>query len=230
MPSLITRIRSGCGPFGTGLRAHSEWPRRGWYGAGGHYTKRRGNAHKTDKAEEREVLYPWHPWVGCVVLVHEVVEKADGVVLRCSRDGRVTGRWLELPAWMFDRAACLPMQVAHYPRVDFVALSALSALLAERVGCDGRVSSPNTPVSGSAREPCDQNPGDAHATPLPPSCEPSQTNSSARAVRSIRADRLQSADVANASRRDASGSDRPHGAASPRTRPRRSSGPDRGGR
>ena len=130
-------------------------------------TTRRGNAHKTDEAEEREVLYPWHPWVGCVVLVHEVIEKADGVVLRCSRDGEVAGRWLELTAWMFDRAACLPMQVARRPRVDFAALSVLLALLAETVGCDGRASSSNTPVSGSAREPCDQNPGDAHATPLP---------------------------------------------------------------
>jgi hypothetical protein len=192
-------------------------------------TTRSGNAHKTDKAEEREVLYPWHPWVGCVVLVHEVIDKADGVVLRCSRDGEATGRWLELPAWMFDRAACLPMQVARRPRVDFGALSALSVLLAETVGCDGRTSSSNTPVSGSAREPCDQNPGDAHAT-LPPSCESSQANPSARPIRFIGPDRLRSADVANASRGDASGSDRPHGAASPRTRPRRSSGSHRGGR
>jgi hypothetical protein len=193
-------------------------------------TTRSGNAHKTDKAEERGVLYPWHPWVGCVVLVHEVIEKADGVVLRCSRDGEATGRWLELPAWMFDRATCLSMQVACRPRVDFAALLVLSALLAETVGCDGRASSSNTPVSGSAREPCDQNPGDAHATPLPPSCESSQANSSARPIRFIGPDRLRSADVANASRGDASGSDRPHGTASPRTRSRRSSDPDGGGR
>jgi len=66
-----------------------------------HYTTRSGTAHKTDKVEERGVLYPWHPWVGCVVLVHDVIEKADGVVLRCSRDGEATVRWLELPAWMF---------------------------------------------------------------------------------------------------------------------------------
>ena len=200
---------------------------------GSRCTTRRGNTHRTDNAEEREVLYRWHPWVGCVVLVHEVIEKADGIVLRCSRDGRVTGRWLELPVWMFDRAVCLPMQVARHPRADFVALSALSALLAETVGCDGRTSSSNTPVSGSAREPCDQNPGDVHATPLLPSCEPSQANPSARPIRFIRPDRLRSADVANASRRDASGSDRPDGAASPRTPPPRlrwSSDPDGSGR
>ncbi len=51
-------------------------------------TTRRGNAHRTDDAEECEVLYPWHPWAGCIVRVHETVEKADGTVLRCSRDGK----------------------------------------------------------------------------------------------------------------------------------------------
>jgi hypothetical protein len=54
-------------------------------------TTRRGNAHRTDKAEEREVLYPWHPWVGHVVVAHEVIEKADGVVLRCSRMAKQQG-------------------------------------------------------------------------------------------------------------------------------------------
>jgi hypothetical protein len=56
------------------------------------------------------------------------------------------------------------MRVARHPHVDFVALSALSALLAETTKCDGRPSSPNTPVSGSASEPCDQNPGDGIVT------------------------------------------------------------------
>jgi len=74
------------------------------------------------------VFYAWHPWVGCVV--HEVVAKADRTILRCSRGGEVTGPWLELPARMFDRATCLPMRVARYPRVDFVAVSVLSGLLA----------------------------------------------------------------------------------------------------
>jgi hypothetical protein len=196
---------------------------RSRHAAGQCCTTRSGNAHRTGKAEAREVFYSWHPWVGCVVLVHETIEKAGSVVLRCSRDDGLTGRWLELPAWMFDRAACLLMQVARHPHVDFVALSALSALLAETVKCDGRPPSPNTPVSGSASEPCDQNPGDAHATPLP-SCEPSQANPSTRPVRLVGADRRRRADMANAPRGDASGGDRPHGAASPRTRPRRPSG------
>lgn len=52
-------------------------------------------------------------------------------VLRCSRDGGATERWLELPVWMFDRTICLPMKIARDPRVDLVALLVLRALLAE---------------------------------------------------------------------------------------------------
>jgi hypothetical protein len=52
---------------------------------------RRGNAHRTEVAEEREVLYPWHPWAGCIVHVHEAIEKVDGIVLRCSRVGALVG-------------------------------------------------------------------------------------------------------------------------------------------
>ena len=54
---------------------------------------------------EYELLYPWHPWAGCLVHIHEVVEKAGREVFRCSLSGRASGRWLEIPAWMFDRAA-----------------------------------------------------------------------------------------------------------------------------
>jgi hypothetical protein len=37
------------------------------------------------------------------VWVHAVIEKADGVFFRCTLDGTETGRFLEIPAWMFDR-------------------------------------------------------------------------------------------------------------------------------
>jgi hypothetical protein len=33
-----------------------------------------------------------------------VVEKAGREIFRCSLSGRATGQWLEIPAWMFDRA------------------------------------------------------------------------------------------------------------------------------
>jgi hypothetical protein len=85
-------------------------------------TRRCSNAHRTANPDEREVLYPWHPWGGCLVRVHEAIEKADGIVLRCSRDG-ATKRWLELPAWMFDRAVCLPMRITRDPWIQFAALA-----------------------------------------------------------------------------------------------------------
>jgi hypothetical protein len=78
------------------------------------YTRRRDNAHKI---EELEVLYQWHPWVGRVVHVHEVIEQRAGGVLRCSPDGDASRRWLELPQWMFDRAACLAIRMAASPCV-----------------------------------------------------------------------------------------------------------------
>src|ERR1700747_3385187 len=91
--------------------------------AGAVTTTREGNAHRTDKSDEREVLYPWHPWAGCTVYVHETVEKTAGTALRCSRDGGAPERWLPLPVWMFDRAACLLMRIARDPQVDLAALS-----------------------------------------------------------------------------------------------------------
>jgi hypothetical protein len=197
-------------------------------------TTRRRNAHRTDTPDERQVLYPWHPWAGCAVHVHEVIEKASGAVLRCSRGSVAKGRWLELPAWMFDRAACLPMQMAARPRVDGAALSALQALLAQTAGREpGDPPSSNAPVSGAARDSCGQNRGDAHATPAPPSRASSATTPPARSVRSARPGELRSTSVgmAHAPRRDASGGDRPDGAAHVRTRARRSSvGPEGGGR
>jgi hypothetical protein len=46
------------------------------------------------------------------VAIHEAVDKSDGVVFRCTLSGPAADRWLEVPAWMFDRAAC-----PHPPRL-----------------------------------------------------------------------------------------------------------------
>lgn len=84
------------------------------------------NAHGT---EFREVLYRWHPWFGLRVAVHEAVSHSDGIVFRCTLTGG-GGRRLELPAWMFDRAACRDcLAVATKPPVSMAGLCALSALL-----------------------------------------------------------------------------------------------------
>src|SRR3954469_17361234 len=90
-------------------------------------TTRVGNAHGTGV---REVLYRWHPWFGLAVHVHAAATKADGVYFRCSLNGADGARWQELPAWMFDRAACVgPCMLVAEPFVSMAALSALSRLL-----------------------------------------------------------------------------------------------------
>jgi hypothetical protein len=207
------------------------WCRQGSNAVGGHYTTRLRNAHRTDGWQQREVLYPWHPWAGCIVHVHEVIEKAAGEVLRCSRDGGAPGRWLELPVWMFDRAACVPMQVAARPHVGLAALSALCALLGDAVG--GDQTSSNTPDWGAARESHDPNRGDAHATPTPSSCEPSEASPTTRSIRSAKCDGLPSisSGMAAASGRDPPGGNESLRSPPPRRQLRRSrSKPDGGDR
>lgn len=84
------------------------------------------NAHGT---EFREVLYRWHPWFGLRVAIHETVNRSDGIIFRCTLTGG-RGRRLELPAWMFDRAACRDCSpLASTPHVSTAGLRALSDLL-----------------------------------------------------------------------------------------------------
>src|SRR5450755_1190804 len=99
-----------------------------------HYTTRRRNAHGIT---EYELLYPWHPWAGCLVHIHEVVEKAGREVFRCSLSGRASARWLEIPAWMFDRAARATWRVGATPYVDIAVLTALATLLQDVTSVSG---------------------------------------------------------------------------------------------
>ena len=125
-------------------------------GAGGDCTTRGRNAHRTD---ECEVLYRWHPWFGRVVAVHEVIERAAGRVVRCRLTEAGSDRWLELPAWMLDRAACAPMRMTAQPRVDVGALAALQALLTEAANAGSCCVASNARVLGTGRNACDQKPG-----------------------------------------------------------------------
>ena len=211
-------------------RTPPAWPSAGWCAVDAHCTTERRNAHGTERAKEREVLYPWHPWAGCVVHAHEVIEKPAGDVVRCARDASA-GRWQELPAWMFDRLACLSMRLTSRPRVDLAALLALRTLLVRTAGCGpgGRPSS-HAPLSGAARESCDQKRGDTHATPAQPFCGPSRSSPTVRSVRPLLC-HGRSDPVADAPRGDASDSDEPPGTAHPRARaPGSRLGPDGGGR
>jgi len=114
---------------------------------------RRQNAHVT---EERRVLYPWHPWFGLTVHVQAAAERRGTITFRCSLDGQITGRWSEVPAWMFEPAACVSMRVAASPQTSWTALVALLALLRDAAGIAMQPPLLNVPVSGVGRDPCHQ--------------------------------------------------------------------------
>ena len=134
------------------------WRRQGSNAGGGHCTTRFENAHRTVL---REVLYRHHPWFGRRVCVHGAVDKAGYVVFRCTLDGSQADRWLEVPAWMFDRTACPdPGLLAAQP---FVSIDGTcGAFCASRSGVEGsnaiscpafwRIQSLSRPESG--RDPC----------------------------------------------------------------------------
>ena len=85
------------------------------------------NSHKPGKYE---IFYENHPWFGREVSVQGVVEKGKGVV-RCTLQGDMQARALEVPLWMFDRLTCLSVRIRKRPQVDLAALEALQSLLAE---------------------------------------------------------------------------------------------------
>jgi hypothetical protein len=86
---------------------------------------------ETHVTEALEVLYPWHPWFGRVVYIHKVIEHGGQRIFRCDPSEKQTARCMDVPAWMFDRAACLRVRRADTPRVELGALICLKALLAE---------------------------------------------------------------------------------------------------
>ena len=70
-----------------------------------------------------------HAWFGRSVGVYGGVQKPDGIHLRCIADGVPCDRWLEVPAWMFERASFFDDLDSTTPHVGLTALCALSALL-----------------------------------------------------------------------------------------------------
>jgi len=133
---------------------------RGLRGAcGPRCTTRFENAHRTVL---REVLYRHHPWFGRRVCVHKAVDKTDDGVFRCTLDGSRAERWLEVPAWMFDRTACADAEpLTAQPFVSIDALAALSALL--DLALKNRTPSVAL-LSGASRASHDENRGETHVT------------------------------------------------------------------
>ena len=110
------------------------------------------NAHGT---VFRELLYRWHPWFARRVAVHEAIGKSNDLVFRCTLSGSDAGRSEEVPAWMFDRAACAEARLTAAPYVSAAALSALRDLL--RHALKDTSASSSVPVSGVSRTSRDQN-------------------------------------------------------------------------
>jgi len=130
--------------------------------------------HKTHVTEAVEVLYPWHPWFGRVVYIHEVIERGGQRIFRCDLGEKQTARCMDVPAWMFDRAACLRIRRADTPEVELAALICLKALLAEVANRESAVA-----AMVGARHSFESR-GDADATP-----QSSISNCSTRSVPTV---------------------------------------------
>ena len=92
-------------------------------------TTQRHNAHGTGTgtgfSEEREVVYPWHPWAGRFVRVHNVIRRPTGAIARCTVvDGETAVRALEIPVWMLDAVWCRDMRHRTEPVASVDALKA----------------------------------------------------------------------------------------------------------
>src|SRR5262249_23531975 len=108
------------------------------------------------------------------VYIHEVIERRGERALRCDLAKSQTARCMDVPAWKFDRAACLRVRLTDTPQVEVTALGCLKALLAEVVNR----TSATTAVVGAGHP--FEGRGDADATP-----QSSITNSSTRSVPSV---------------------------------------------
>ncbi|MBL1258887.1 hypothetical protein [Methylocystis sp. Sn-Cys] len=82
-------------------------------------------------------------------------------MFQCSVDGLNVKRWREIPAWMFDRAACAPdVRFSSVPVVSLQALSALSVLLDQVL--KNTAASSNARVFSASGVSHDQNQGETH--------------------------------------------------------------------
>jgi hypothetical protein len=163
------------------------------------------NTHGT---EFRELLYPWHPWFGLRVGVHDAIEKSDALVFRCNLSGSDADRWLEIPSWMFDRSACAKVRVVADAHADLAALTLLAALL--RQVLNDRCASSNALFLGASSLSREENRGELYATPDEADAGATPRAATNRLIRRRTADDdRQHAGVVRAAERDTSSADRP---------------------
>jgi len=184
------------------------------------------NTHGT---EFRELLYPWHPWFGLRVGIHGAIEKSDDIVFRCNLSGSAADRWLEVPAWMFDRVVCARLRVAADAHADMAALTALAELLRRVV--NDRFASLNAPVLGAPRPSRDKNRGAVHAKSEEADCGARRRATADRSVRRrTAADDRRHAGVVDAADGGTISTDRPDGTIDPGACREEPKWPDGGGR
>ena len=122
------RARSEARSFGVVVRKPPVgWSLKGRSEASGCCKTPSINTHKPGK---NKIVYEFHPWFGRELSVHCVVEKGMGLV-RCTRQGDLQPRALEVPLWMFDHLTCVSVRLRKRPQVDLAALDALKGLLDE---------------------------------------------------------------------------------------------------
>ena len=140
------------------------------------------NAHRTT---ERRLLYPWHPWSGLSVHVHEVTER--DVTPRCGAAsmGMLVDALRCRPGCSSQRPAWR-VRLASQPQVGIGALFALRRLLAEVSGRRSWM-----PGLACGRETCpSQNRGEVDA--MPPRPLPGEVGKPSSAIRSVRPARVAS--------------------------------------
>jgi hypothetical protein len=206
------------------------------------FHRRSAKAPATHGTVFRELLYPLHPWFELQVAIHEALEKPDGIVFRCTVSGSDADRWLEVPAWMFERAACPDhAQLTAAPFIDMTTLSALADLV-RQVLKDWAASS-NAPLSG-ASESSHQNRREAHvsidvsaavnqheAAPKSTRGSASRTTAADRSVRRRTAERLDGCTgVARTAGGDTGRTDQSDGAVAPGAHSRKQDRVNAGGR
>ena len=107
------------------------------------------------------MVYTWHPWAGCHVQVHEVIERATGQAARCTLGDTPVAGLQEIPVWMLDPVACGATRAVPQPVAILSALMSLRALLAAVVGGADHALRPSKLASPESS-------GDRHATASAP--------------------------------------------------------------
>lgn len=86
-----------------------------------------GHSH-CPKTEVRRVRYRWHLFYYREIVIRRELQRREGAFVACRLDGDERPL-IEVPAWMFDAAACASMVLTSRPHVSFGALRELRRLL-----------------------------------------------------------------------------------------------------